>query len=302
MMTNSMKSNPLALLKWQKNNSLFFLGCGLLAWVLIEPLGLSWLQLPVLPLSVVGAALGIFVSFRANQSYDRWWEGRKLWGRLINTSRHFSHQCLRYLRPEDRALAERMVRRHMAYVHTLRCLLRSQDPFADEDFKRVVGEEEGALRGSNNLTQALLDLQLRDVTALADGGRLDERRLESFDRTLMDLLNIQGGCERIQGTPLPRGYGFIAELLIQAFAVLLPFSMVHDLGLMAIPMNVLVALSFALMSEAGRVIEDPWSLYYNGLPLHALSIKIERNLRERLGEAPETMPAPILPQPPGVLM
>jgi putative membrane protein len=300
MMTMQFKSNPLNLLRWQKQRSLKYAGAAAVAWLLIGPLGLDVLQLPVMPITVVGAAIGIFASFRSNQAYDRWWEGRKLWGKLINTSRHFCSQALQYLQEQDQGLADELVRRHTNYVHCLRCLLRGQDPWEDAHFTRTLQDGDDALKGSTNLTHALLNVQLTKLTGLADAGRLDERRLESFDRTLMDLLNIQGGCERIKGTPLPRGYGFIVELLIDAFSWLLPFALVHELGILALPMNVLVCLSFALISEAGRVLEDPFSLFYNGLPLQALSTKIERNLVERLGD--EELPPAIQPSPIGVLM
>jgi len=300
MMTEQFRNKPLNLLKWQKKGIVFYLVSAGAAWLLIGPIGLSFLNLPVMPISIVGAAIGIFASFRANQAYDRWWEGRKLWGRLINTSRHWSVQVLRYLHEDDREVAEALVLRQTSYVHTLRCLLRKEDPFKDRDFLRHLRDEDRPLQGSTNLTHALLDSQMIALTALADAGRLDERRLESMDRTLMDLLNIQGGCERIKGTPLPRGYGFIVELLIQIFAVMLPFSLVHDLGIMAIPLSALVCLAFSLISEAGRVLEDPFSHFYNGLPLHALSIKIERNLCERMGS--EELPPAVQPSPLGVLM
>jgi len=299
MMTESFRSNPLRLLQWQYKNVLLYSATASLAWGLIEPMGLDFLKIPVIPLTIVGSAIGIFTSFRANQAYDRWWEGRKLWGRMINSSRHFCNQIIRYLGPEDRETAEAIVLRHCGYVHSLRCILRRQDPFADPDFQRNIPDADG-LRGSTNLTHALLDKQLIALTGLADVKRLDGLRLQSLDATLMDLLNIQGGCERIRGTPLPRGYGFIAEALIQLFAVLLPFALVHEMGAAAIPVNVLVCLAFALISEAGRVLEDPFSLYYNGLPLHALSTKIERNLRQRLGET--TLPDAITPSKIGVLM
>jgi ion channel-forming bestrophin family protein len=93
--------------------------------------GFTWLRLPTLPVAVIGGALGNFVSFRTNSRYDRWWEGRKLWGRLVNTSRLLSLQLMRYASP-DAVAASRVVRRHIAYVHTLRCLLREQDPLNDE--------------------------------------------------------------------------------------------------------------------------------------------------------------------------
>ena len=299
MMTDSFRFNPLRILQWQWRNSLFYALTGSLAWVLIEPTGLDFLKLPLAPLTIVGSAIGIFASFRANQAYDRWWEGRKLWGRMINSSRHFCDQAIRYLDPQDRAFSEELVLRHCGYVHALRCLLRSQDPFQDVSFRRHV-DDEPALTGSTNLTHALLDRQLTTLVKLSDAGRLDERRLQSLDATLMDLLNIQGGCERIKGTPLPRGYAFIAELLIMLFAIMLPFALVDSLGVAAIPMNIMVCLAFALISEAGRVLENPFSLFFNGLPLHALSIKIERNLRERLGE--EELPDAVQASAYGVLM
>lgn len=298
MITEAFKSNSLALLHWQVKNAAVYGATGLAAWVLIEPMGQHFMEIPVTPISIMGAAIGIFASFRANQAYDRWWEGRKLWGRLINSSRHFCDQARHYVGPKDAELAERLTLRHVLYVHTLRCLLRNQAPFLDPDFVRSAKDLDPP-QGSTNLTHALLDAQLAELTALSDQGRLDGHRLESLDRTLMDLLNIQGGCERIKGTPLPRGYGFILEALIRLFSVLLPFSLVHDLHWVAIPLNVLVCLSFALISEAGRVLEDPFSLFYNGLPLHNLSIKIERNLRERLGLP---LPPPVLADGKGVLM
>lgn len=298
MMTQDFKSNPGTLLVWQWRNALFYLGTGLAAWVLIEPLGYDFLELPVTPITIVGAAIGIFTSFRANQSYDRWWEGRKLWGRMINSSRHFCDQALRYTGAQDSEKGQQIVQRHIAYVHTLRCLLRGQSPFDDPDYQRS-GPDTPAHRESSNLTHMLLDEQLTELVALNDAGRLDSLRLQSMDSTLMDFLNIQGGCERIKGTPLPRGYGYIAELLIALFSIILPFSLVHDLGWVAVPFNTLVCLSFALISEAGRVLEDPFSLFYNGLPLHNLSVKIERNLRQRLGQP---MPDEVVADEKGVLM
>ena len=301
MMTMNFKRRPINILKWQAKSIGLFALTSTAAWALISPvgLGLEFLKLPVMPISIVGAAIGIFASFRANQAYDRWWEGRKLWGRMINSSRHWCDQAIRFTKPEDRAVAETLVLRHVAYVHALRCLLRGQQPYEDADFLRYAEDEPG-LRSSTNLTHALLDRQLAAVVRLSDAGRLEGHRLERMDSTLMDFLNIQGGCERIKGTPLPRGVGFIAELLIQTFSVLLPFALVHEIGWMAIPLNVLVCLSFALISEAGRVLEDPFSLFWNGLPLKALSIKIERNLRERLGH--EDLPEAVTESPAGVLM
>ncbi len=92
---------------------------------------------------------------------------------------------------------------------------------------------------------------------------------------------------------MPRGYGFIADRLILVYGCLFPLALVAHLGILTIPINVLVCLSFALISEAGRVLEDPFTMFWNGLPLSALSTTIELNLRQRLGETElPSMPAP----------
>lgn len=303
------RSSIWRLLQWQWRRALAFSGAAALIVVAHDYLFIE-LSLPSLPLAVVGAAIGIFVSFRTNSCYDRWWEGRKLWGRLINTSRHFANQVLSYVpsqgggtseADEIRAVRTALVRRHIAYVHTLRCVLRTQDPFADPDVvKYLTTDETQELAGLSNVNQAMLLRQSRQLTALADAGQLDALRLQSFDESLRALLDIQGGCERIKKTPFPRGYQFIADRLVLYFAFLFPLALVEELGWFTVPINLLVTLSFALISEAGRVLEDPFTVFYNGLALHSMSKTIERNLLEALGE--KELPEIPGPDARGILM
>lgn len=300
MMVNN-RGSVLALLRWQWKYATFATIGGALAFLLHTVVELDYTTLPGLPLAVVGGAIGIFVSFRTNSAYDRWWEGRKLWGRMINTSRHICSQAVSYLSaPELRDERDQLVHRHIAYVHTLRCLLRKQDPFADEDVMRhLTDAEKEALPSQSNTTHALLQSQLDACTRLSDAGHIDTFRLQGFDESVRHLLDIQGGCERIKKTPMPRGYGFIAEKLIQAYALLFPFSLVDELGWVIIPLNVLICLSFALISEAGRVLEDPFTMFWNGLPLSAISVTIERNLLDRIGKPG---PEGLVPDERGILM
>ncbi len=281
----SNKGSVLRLLYWQWRAVLLFLAGGTVAasvWTLVP--ALHWLILPMPPLAVVGAALGIFVSFRTNSAYARWWEGRQLWGRMINVSRHFGTQVLCYLPADANELKRRLVHRHVAYVHALRCLLRLQDPLRDEGFLRALPDDPERYRGQSNVTHALVHQQALDLVAAVEAGRLHELRMQSLDRSLEEVLAVQGGCERIKKTPMPRGYGFIAERLIWSYGLLFPFALVEEIGWLVVPINVLVCLSFTLISEAGRVLEDPFTLFWNGLPLQNMSMTIERNLGERLGD------------------
>jgi putative membrane protein len=105
-----------------------------------------------------------------------------------------------------------------------------------------------------------------------------------MDRTIATLYDVQGGCERIKNTPCPAGYGFIAEILIRAYAVFLPLAIVDDLHWWAIPVSILVCLAFKLVSEVGRALEDPFTSTASALPMLAMSLGIERNLRDALGD------------------
>jgi putative membrane protein len=281
----SNKGSVLRLMQWQWRAVVLFLAAGIvsaLVWTFVP--ALHWLVLPVSPLAVVGAALGIFVSFRTNSAYARWWEGRILWGRMINVSRLFGTQVLCYLPADAQELRRRLVHRHVAYVHALRCLLRLQDPLADADFLRTVPDDPERYRGQSNITHALLHQQAVELVAEVDAGRLGELRMQRLDHSLEEMLAVQGGCERIKKTPMPRGYGFIAERLIWAYGLLFPFAIVEEIGWLVVPINVLVCLSFTLISEAGRVLEDPFTMFWNGLPLQNMSMTIDRNLGERLGD------------------
>ncbi len=294
------------LLHWQSRFAGIFTGAGAAA-ALLHTLGLTWLELPTVPLAVVGGAIGIFVSFRTNSAYDRWWEGRKLWGRLINTSRHWCTQVVGYVGEGDghddlrKEAAERMVRRHVHYVHVLRILLRKQSLKHDEELRlHLSAEERERLVDESNATHALLHDQMMDLRALHRAGAITDFQQSDMDESLRHLLDIQGGCERIKGTPFPRGYGFIAERLILAYSILFPFAIVADTGWLCVPLNLLVCLAFILISEAGRVLEDPFSMFWNGLPLSALSRKIEVNLRQRLGD--DDLPPMLVPDRNGILM
>ncbi len=293
------------LLAWQWKNTLIFTFASTTVFVLHQILGFDWLRLPALPLGVVGGALGIFVSFRTNSAYDRWWEGRKLWGRMINTSRHLALQVLAYLPANGGAPSEkqqRIIRRHIAYVHALRCLLRGQRPFDDEDFKRTLPDDPGPLEAESNLTTALLGKQLHEVTSMSHEKEFDEFRLSNLDLSIRSLLDIQGGCERIKKTPMPRGYGFIAERLVHYFSFLFPMAVVSELHAWTIPVSLLVCMAFALISEAGRVLEDPFTMFWNGLPLSAISRMIEVNLEERMGTPRDQLPPMLEPNEKGILM
>jgi putative membrane protein len=295
----SNRASFLRVLVWQWKHSLVFLACGLVAAVAHEVFDLLPKSFPPSPAAIIGAAVGIFASFRANAAYQRWWEGRGLWGRLVNSSRLLSTQATAYLSP---ARAHRVVLRHALYVHILRCQLRDDDPFADEHVKRLLGllavddDTVARYRTQTSLCHALVDEGLKDCAAEPD---LVPQRLQSLDATFAAFLDVQGGCERIKRTPMPRGYAFFVERLIFMFAAFFPLSVVADLSWFVIPLNLLVAMGFTLISETGRVLEDPFTWFYNSLPISQIAVNIERNTRQRVGDV--DVPAAVVVDKEGIL-
>ena len=294
------RGNVLSLLAWQWRNVLVFVATSVAAAVTHHFLKDHFPKLSPLPIGILGGAIGIFVSFRTNSCYQRWWEGRQLWGRLVNTSRHFATQALVYLadRPEE---ARALVRRQIAYTHVLRCRLRDQDLFADADVQAFLSVEElASLQGDSSPNHALVHTQMAEIHRLHKEGLIDHVTLRSFDESIRGFLDVQGGCERIKKTPFPRGYAFISDRLILAFGILFPWTLFHEVGFWAVPLAVLVCLGFSLIGEAGRVLEDPFTMFWPALPLTSLSKTIETNLRHRLGET--GLPPLPVPNARGVLM
>lgn len=295
MMVNNKGSFLRVVFVWQWRHSAIYAGAGLIAWLCVDVMGWTHLRLPTPPAAIVGAALGIFASFRANAAYARWWEARGLWGKLVNTSRVFATQATTYLK--DPARRRRVVLRHALYIHVLRCHLRDDDPFKDEQVGRLLDllavddAARARFQTQTSLAHALLDLNLKDV---ADEADLDGLKLQSIDQTIAAVLDAQGGVERIKRTPMPRSYGFFVERMLFIFALLFPFTVVADLSWAVIPVTLLVCIGFTLISETGRVLEDPFTHFFNSLPITNISTNIERNMRQRLGDDEELPPAVVV--------
>jgi putative membrane protein len=295
------KANVFAMLAWQWKYILFFTSTAVAGAIVHFHVSRDAI-LPVLPFGIVGGALGIFVSFRTNQAYARWWEARQLWGRMINSSRTLAAQVLTYMPSgEGRVIAEGIVRRQVAYVHVLRVLLRAQDVAKDSEVERLLGVKCQTKFANDSNAAYLLAYENYEALATAVHAKhLSDTQMLAIDETLRQIVDVQGGCERIKRTPMPQGYAMIMSRLLAAFAIALPFALVKDLGWGMVPVSVFVCLAFALISESGRILEDPFNMYWNGMPLMALTRTIELNLRQRLGDS--DIPGIPGPDKHGVLM
>jgi ion channel-forming bestrophin family protein len=267
---------------------------GAVVTVLHVKLGWRVLSLPGLPLGMIGGALSIFLAFRNNSAYDRWWEARTLWGGLVNTARTFTRQVLTLVDAtparggtrkgaDGERRARELTELQIAYVHALRCHLRRQTPFP-ELIHGLPPQLVAWLRTQKNVPLALLLEMGRELRTLFDEGLIDSFRFATLDGTLGDLCNIQGGCERIKNTPLPRQYEYFPRLLVAAYCFLLPFGLVDGLQLLTPLVSTLVSFIFLSLESVGKDIEDPFENTVHDTPMSALSRTIEINLRQNLGD------------------
>lgn len=295
MIVGQRRYSYLGLMRWQLGPLVYFGGIALL-FVGLRHFGVltNVLEVSPTPLAILGSGLAFFVSFRTNNAYARWWEGRRLWGGLVNATSMLATQIASYL-PWDGERPSRTQREFVLlvslYIHVLRTNLRDQPSLADPEVKRLLdtdglyGEaERAALAKAPNLAHAVLDRIHRTLAAEARAGRLPELALTSMDRSIADLLDMQGGSERIKRTPMPPAYGLISHYLALSFGLVFPLALHDDLELWVVPLNMLVAGSFLFVDELGRVLEDPFTTFWNGLPLLALSRTMEANARARLGD------------------
>lgn len=258
--------------------------------VLHEAYGLFPTSLTPLPFSLIAVALGIFLGFRNNTSYDRFWEGRKLWGSLVNTTRSITRQTLTLIAPDQadeaddvHALQVELVHRVIAYVHVFRQHLRDENALDEVKALLPTDELEG-LRGELNRPVAILQRLGDRIRNAYDRGWIHPMHLPTLEASLTALTDIQGGCERIKSTPIPGSYTILIHRIVAIYTFALPFGIVDAVGYYTPVVVMMIAYAFLGLDAVGDEIEDPFGKDLNDLPLSALSRMIEVNLRQRLHE------------------
>jgi putative membrane protein len=252
-------------------------------------------DLSTIPFTLISLALGVFLGFRNNTSYDRYWEGRKLWGRLVNDTRSFARLTLnliasdataqaRLKEPETRSLQRTLVQRVIAYAHALRLHLR--DEIADlAPLAGFLSERElSALQGQHNVPLALLQSLSAGVAEARRAGVVHHRDVHLFENMLSDMCDVQGGCERIKNTPIPWSYTVLMHSIVAIYCFTLPLGLVQTTHFLTPIVVVLIAYAFLGLDAVGDELEEPFGSDYNDLPLSTLSRTIEVNLLQLLGE------------------
>lgn len=312
------------LLVWTKRETLFMTAVAIVPTLLSAGFGWRWLEVPWVPIAMLGTASAFTVGFRNNATYARTWEARQIWGSIVNASRAWGLMA-RDLVTADASAVRVLVHRHLAWLTALRYQLREPRTWENMDrpdnrayreryyvvpeadgalateLERLLGPDEArrALAQANRAT-AILALQSGHLRALADGGAIDTYRHVALSRQLAELLDHQGRCERIKSFPYPRQFATLNYWFIRLFVWLVPFGMLQEFRKLdavaiwlTIPFSVVVTWLFLALEKIGESTENPFEGSANDVPITALSRTIEIDLRQMLGE--RDVPPPLVP-------
>ncbi|MGF7147694.1 putative membrane protein [Sphingomonas zeicaulis] len=245
---------------------------------------------PALPLTIFGTALALFLGFRSNSAYQRWWEGRILWGQMINASRSLARAVRNFMTdPAATQLKRSIVFRQIAYVNALRCQLRRQT--LDEDVFRFLakGQDDPAI-ARVNAANGLADGAGRRVADALGAGWIDTIQQTQIERLLVDISNAQGGMERLRNTPLPSQFRFFPMFFTHIFCVLMPIGLVETLGFATPLGSTLAGLMFLAVLRVGDDLVDPFANTVHDVPLSTMCRTIEIDLLQAIDEpAPEPL-------------
>ena len=318
--------------KWSKKYIFIFIVLDTIPILLYKLMGWHWLAIPWQPIALIGIAVSFYLGFKNNSAYDRLWEGRKIWGGIVNASRTFTVMSRDFitnefakekLDPKElKAIHTSIVHRHVAWVKALSYQLRVPKPWehsaTNEDFLRKEGgihhgenhfeklkpyispDEYNYLMTKGNKASHLLSLQSKEILALKLNGQIDDFRHMELEKMIGEFYSLQGKSERIKNFPFPRQYATVTFIFVWIFLILLPFGMLNvfnddvtQLSSGWLVFTVLVSWVFILMEMIAEYSENPFEGLYNDVPISSMARDIEIDIRQMLDET--DLPKPLEP-------
>lgn len=228
--------------------------------------------------SLLGFAISMLLVFRTNTAYDRWWEGRKLWGALTNNSRNLAvklHAFLPATATEDLTFFKNIIplfatelRKHLQAEITRLALDEKPHPELP-DFDQ-----------NKHLPNQIASAMIQRVNKLYKDGVITGDQLIVLNGELQSFLDICGGCERIKNTPIPYSYSAFIKKFIFTYNITLPIGYVFSLGYLAVPVVGFIFYILGSLEIIAEEIEDPFGIDENDLPMQRMADNIKRNVVE----------------------
>ena len=252
-------------------------------------------MLPEMPLTIpafIGTAISILLSFKLSQSYDRWWEARKVWGAIVNDSRSFVIQLQTLTAKGNDTVVKKIAFRQIAWCYSLGQSLRGLN--ATENLEEFISPEDiEEIQKHNNKPLALLQLHWKDIKELKEQNQLDLFSQIQLDDTLVRLCDAQGKSERIKTTVFPVTYRLFLHAIIYLFVITLAISLRVD-GLFETPLLIAISSAFFLLEKSARHMQDPFENRPTDTAMTAIARTIEINIKQLLKET--EIPKPLQPE------
>lgn len=229
--------------------------------------------------SLVGFALSLLLVFRTNTAYDRWWEGRKKWGELVNNTRNLSLKINAVCsNKDDRSYFKRMISN---YAFAMKEHLRDG---VDLNQLELTTEELQEISVYDHKPNYILKRIYERIEVLKKNGVLSEEGYIVVDTNMKTFSDIIGACERIKNTPIPYSYSIFFKKFIFIYVTTLPLAFVNSFGYYSSLVSIFVFYILVSMEILAEEIEDPFGTDDNDLPTDGLSQKIKENVHEILAD------------------
>lgn len=247
---------------------------------------LYYLKIPVqqtaLGSVVSGLVLGLLLVFRTNTAYERFWEGRKFWGQLINNTRSLTSQiwvAVAESEAEDKAKKEAALYLVAAFPVALKLHLRSEP--VNSELEQLMPPSRYFRLKTMDHPPLAISFWIRDyLQEQHERNCLNIYQLTSLQELVSSLVDILGGCERILRTPIPLAYSIHLKQLVLLYCLCLPFQLVKDLNWWTGPIVALISFTLFGIEEIGEEIENPFGYDPNDMPLDGFCATIRRNVEE----------------------
>ncbi|HVD98763.1 MAG TPA: bestrophin family ion channel [Cytophagaceae bacterium] len=230
--------------------------------------------------SLLGVVLGLLLVFRTNTAYERWWEGRRIWGGLVDASRNLAIKLDAYLPAQDTQARVYFAKTIANYFFALKEHLRDGVKF--EELEEPERGEFDDLKKSNHVPNRISTLLFTRINKLATDKVITQEQLLTMDKLADVFTNSVGGCERIKNTPIPHSYSKHLDRFMLVYTLILPFGFMHDLHWWTVPTMMIVYFTMEGIKTIGEEIEDPFGRDENDLQTDSISQKMRGNIKEIL--------------------
>lgn len=250
-------------------------------------------EIPIMPIAIptfLGTAISVILSFKLSQSYDRWWEARKIWGSIVNESRNFVLQLQSFVTAGNENIIKTIAYRQIAWSFSLGQTLRGQS--ATDNLDKFISETDFTfINKHHNKQLALLQLNTLAIAELKNNSQLDLFSQVQINNTLVNLTNALGMAERIKNTVFPVTYRYFLHLIIYLFVITLSISLRDIESYFEIPLLLVISCAFFLLEKTATDLQDPFNNQPTDTPVTAIATTIEINIKQLLNET--DLPEPI---------